>query len=159
MAESLDVRENEMQQISNPAYLRCIDSAGNSGLVDVDEIKKTPYKFINGGIVGGSPTTWVGLGSFYLDMYYTTRVNLVVGPYHIVDNRNNIDVVIAGNTDNMFISGSGYNHIGYVIKSESSFDLYLKVNSTEMYNGWVFGTSRQDLDRTTTEPSGIVYVP
>ena len=33
MAEQKDIRENQMNPISNPAYLRCLDSAGNSGVV------------------------------------------------------------------------------------------------------------------------------
>lgn len=33
MAESLDVRENQMQVVTEATYLRCLDSAGNSVLV------------------------------------------------------------------------------------------------------------------------------
>lgn len=36
-----DQRENQLTPISNPAYLRCLDSAGNSGIVSSSEYKRS----------------------------------------------------------------------------------------------------------------------
>lgn len=153
-----DLYENKLAQINNPAYLRCLDSAGNSRVVDINAVKSTTHKFLFGGLAGGQPDTWFGLGSFTIDPYYPTRINLSFGNYHIPGNRQILDITFAGR-GSIYVAGNGAGIVGYVLKGGVTLDLYVKLISTQIFTGWVFGHQRMDLGNTTTEPSGIVYVP
>lgn len=157
MAEQQDIRENQMAQ-RTAAYLRCVDSAGNSGLVSPQSITNFEYEFKTFGISGGEPVTWVPLGSYVLDPYAPVRLSMVIGSYFIASNRKICDVTLAkGAEEPVCASGSGGGFIGYVV-SGSRLNIYAKVGPTEIAIGWIFGSQKQSLSRTTTEPSGIVYV-
>ena len=157
MAENLDVRENEMQQ-GTAAYLRCIDANGNSCLVTPKSITNFEYEFKTFGISGGEPTTWLPLGSYVLDAYFPVRLSMVVGSYFIASNRKIFDVTFSkGAEEPVCASGNGGGLIGYVV-SGNRLNIYAKVGPTEICIGWIFGSQKQSLSKTTTEPGGIIYV-
>lgn len=158
MAGNLDIRENQMEQ-RTAAYLRCIDSAGNSGLIDANTFKRTDYRFIQKGVAGGNPEQWIGLGTFQTDPYYPARINISFGNYHIPSSRKILDITFSGHTANFYAAGNGENVVGYVLRGSNIVDLYIKLSSTQIAVGWVYGLAIQDLAKTTTEPNGIVYVP
>ena len=148
-----DIRENQMTLISNPTYLRCVDSAGNTGTITNFE-----YEFKTFGVAGGSPTTWLPLGSYSLEEYAPVRLSMTVGSYYIASKRKNYDVTLTrGSGEQVCASGNGGGLIGYVV-SGSRLNIYAKVVATEICIGWIFGNGNQPLSKTTTEPSGIVYV-
>ena len=157
MAEQQDIRENQMAQ-RTAAYLRCVDSAGNSGLVSPQSITNFEYEFKTFGIYREKKAKWVLLGSYVLDPYAPVRLSMVIGSYFIASNRKICDVTLAkGAEEPVCASGSGGGFIGYVV-SGSRLNIYAKVGPTEIAIGWIFGSQKQSLSRTTTEPSGIVYV-
>ena len=158
MAEQLDIRENEMQQINNPTFLRCVDSAGNSGLISTTEITKNlSYIFsFDGKNLGDSNKKWFGLGEFHSDAYVPIRLNLSIGAYASTS-RVILDVTLTNHGD-MYVSGSGLGKIGYVVNGDK-VKVYVMRNPGESYIGFCFGWFLADVPDATTEPSGIVYVP
>ena len=152
-----DIRENQMTLISNPTYLRCVDSAGNSGVIATSEItKKLSYIFsCDGKNLGDSMTKWFGLGEFHSDAYVPIRLNLSLGGYSSRD-RTIIDVTLT-NYGEMYVSGTGLGKIGYVVNG-SNVKIYVMRAPGESYIGFCFGRFLADVPDTTTEPSGIVYV-
>ena len=158
MASSADIHENEMGVISNPAQLRCLDSAGNSGVVEPGTLlKDLSYIFKSGGLSGGNPTKWIGLGRFLGDPYRPIRIDMISGIYNASSGRKEIELVLTKNVD-VYCYGTGKGVIGYVING-NNLDIYLKVVQTESYNGWVYGAFINTIGDTQVEPSGIVYVP
>lgn len=157
MAENLDIRENQMQQ-RTAAYLRCIDSAGNSGIIATTEITKNlSYIFsYDGKNLGDSTKKWFGLGEFHSDAYVPIRLNLSIGDYASTS-RTIIDVTLT-NHGEMYVSGTGLGKIGYVVNG-SNVKIYVMRAPGESYIGFCFGRFLADVPDTTTEPSGIVYVP
>lgn len=159
MASTADIHENEMPTISKPAQLRCLDSSGNSGIVALSEItKNVSYIFSLEGQNLGTPQKpkWWGLGEFHTEAYVPVRVNISIGAYTSTD-RSIIDVTLTG-YDKMYISGSGKGKIGYVLDG-SNIKVYVKCEAGESYIGFCFGRYLGKVPATTTEPSGIVYVP
>ncbi len=147
-----------MTTISNPAHLRCLDSSGNSGLVTPGTLlKNLSYIFRSGGIAGGQPTKWIGLGKFYMGPYSPIRIDIISGQYNMASGRSEINLVLTWNGQ-LYAYGTGKNIIGYILNG-SNLDIYLKLSSVHAYNGWIFGTFVSTLIDTTTEPSGIVYIP
>lgn len=159
MAEQLDIQENEMAIDNKAPYLRGVASNGNSILVDVQAFKSTEYQFVREGVSGGEPTTWVGIGTFQNDPYFPTRINLSFGNYHLPTTRKIIDVTFSGYNASLYKAGNGENVIGYVLRDNNIMDLYIKMQATQIAIGWVYGLGRKYLGSTTSEPSGIVYVP
>lgn len=156
MAENLDIRENQLEQ-RTAAYLRCIDSAGNSGLVAPGTVLGyLAHVFKQGGLQGGGVTTWVGLGTFGANPYQPIRIDIITGVYN-ASTKNHIDLVITV-LNKVSVSGQGINRIGYVLRG-AVIDIYLKVTPGDAYNGWILGNFINAINATTTEPSGIVYVP
>ena len=153
-----DIKENAMTQISNPTYLRCIDSAGNSGVIATSEItKKLSYIFSHDGkSYGDSNTKWFGLGEFHSEAYVPIRLNLSLGVYSSRA-RTIIDITLT-NHGEMYVSGTGLGKIGYVVNG-SNVKIYVMRAPGESYIGFCFGRFLADVPDTTTEPSGIVYVP
>ena len=83
---------------------------------------------------------------------------MVVGSYFIASGRKNCDVTFAkGATELVCASGNGCGLIGYVVSGDR-LNIYAKVGPTDICIGWIFGSQKQSLSKTTTEPSGIVYV-
>lgn len=152
-----DLKENQMAQ-GTATYLRCIDANGNSCLVRPQSITNFQYEFKTFGVSGGEPVTWCPLGSYVLDPYAPVRLSMVVGSYFIASNRKICDVTLArGSGEPVCASGNGGGLIGYVV-SGNRLNIYAKVSATEICIGWIFGSQKQSLSKTTTEPSGIVYV-
>lgn len=159
MASSADLKENEMPVISNPAQLRCLDSAGNSGVIAPGTLLKyLNYIFSFKGIAGGNPTTWVGLGTFFISEYNPMRIDVLVRQYSTVETRKNISLSINSVGNIVYKDGSGYNYLGYVLRG-NYIDIYIKLPVLFYYIGWVFGNYTSALSDKTTEPPGIVYVP
>lgn len=82
---------------------------------------------------------------------------MISGIYNAISGRKEIELVLTKNVD-VYYYGTGKGVIGYVING-NNLDIYLKVIQTESYNGWVYGTFINAIGDTSTEPSGIVYVP
>ena len=152
-----DIRENQMTLISNPTYLRCVDSAGNSGVIATSEITKNlSYIFsYDGKNMGDSNKKWFGLGEFHSDAYVPIRLNLSLGGYSSRA-RTIIDVTLT-NHNEMYVSGTGLGKIGYVVNG-SNVKIYVMRAPGESYIGFCFGRFLANVPDTTTEPSGIVYV-
>ena len=152
-----DIKENQMTQ-GTAAYLRCIDANGNSCLVSPQSITNFQYEFKSFGVSGGESTTWCPLGSYVLENYAPVRLNMVVGSYYIESKRTICDVTFTkGSGEIVCASGNGGGLIGYVF-SGNRLNIYAKVDPTVICIGWIFGGQKQSLSKTTTEPSGIVYV-
>ena len=158
MASSADIHENEMAVISNPAQLRCLDSSGNSGVVSPSTLlKDLNYIYKSDSVAGGQPVTWKALGRFNGNPYLPIRIDLIKARYHIASDMDEIKLVLAWNTT-MYVHGTGKNIVGYVMNG-NQIDFYIKLSSTEIAIGWIYGSFVQELNDTTEEPSGIVYVP
>ena len=156
MAGNLDIRENQMEQ-RTAAYLRCIDSVGNSGLTTPGAVLGyLPQLFKQGGLQGGGVTTWIGLGTFGANPYQPIRIDIITGTYSNTT-KNHIDLVITVLSE-VYTSGKGIGRIGYVLRG-AYIDIYLKVFPGDAYNGWIHGNFINEIAIATTEPNGIVYVP
>lgn len=152
-----DIKENQMAQ-GIATYLRCIDGNGNSRLVSPQSITNFQYEFKTFGVPGGQLTTWCPLGSYVLDTYAPVRLSMVVGSYYIASNRKICDVTLTkGAEEPVCVSGNGGGLIGYVVLGDR-LNIYAKVEPLQICIGWIFGSKKQSLSKTTTEPSGIVYV-
>lgn len=153
-----DKRENQMTEIKNPTYLRCLDSAGNSGITTISDITKDlSYIFsYEGKNLGDSSSKWYGLGEFHSEAYNPIRINISIGAYNS-NSRSIIDVTLT-NHGQMYVSGIGNGKIGYIING-SKVKVYVKVNPGDSYIGFCFGRFLANVPDSTTEPSGIVYVP
>lgn len=152
-----DIKENQMAQ-GTATYLRCIDANGNSCLVSPQSITNFQYEFKTFGVSGGDPVTWCPLGSYVLKNYTPVRLSMVVGSYFIASNRRICDVTLTkGAEEPVCVSGNGGGLIGYVVLGDR-LNIYAKVGPSQICIGWIFGSQKQSLSKTTTEPSGIVYV-
>lgn len=147
-----DLKENALV-VRIPANIRCLDSAGNSGITPVKYINR----FLRFGINGGQPITWFKLGSFTTNEYEPVLIHLRYGWFNTMDK--NIDIVITTSDSTEYVSGTGFNVIGYIKTSNRSIDVYAKLEPAHLCVGYVFGFNENNISSSIEEPSGIKYIP